>query len=347
MVALKQHEIDSFVAHPAPARAVVLVFGPDAGLVRERVDKLIAASVEDPRDPFALVRLEGDALASESSRLAEEAYTVPLFGGQRVVWVKAGGKNFAAAIETLLANPPEDCRIVIEAGELRRNAPIRALCEKHKSAAVIACYLDDDGALVQLIDEEMRAAGLRIAQDARAALVSLIGGDRQASRGEIRKLALYAHGKDRVELDDVLAVVADASELALNALIDAALAGRAAEAEAKYSKALASGTTPGTIMSSTIRHVTQLHRARVAFDAGESPDAALSAFIPPVHFSRRSTIEGALTAWSAERLARAMENLADTARDIRLLRTPIDGLDEPIAQRALLALATQARRRAD
>ena len=40
----------------------------------------------------------------------------------------------------------------------------------------------------------MRAAKLTIAPDARAALVSLIGGDRQASRSEIRKLALYAHG---------------------------------------------------------------------------------------------------------------------------------------------------------
>jgi DNA polymerase-3 subunit delta len=329
MVALKRNEIDSFVARPAPTRAVVLVFGPDAGLVRERVDTLITASVNDLRDPFALVRLDGDALASEPSRLAEEADTVPLFGGRRAIWVKAGSKNFAAAVETVLATPP------------------RVLCEKHKSAAVIACYPDDGAALARLIDEEMRAAGLSIARDARDALMPLIGGDRQASRGEIRKLALYAHGKDRVELDDVLAVVADASELALNALIDAALAGRAAEAEAKYSKAIASGTAPGTIMSSTLRHVTQLHRARVAFDAGESPDAALGAFIPPVHFSRRAAVESALTTWTPERLARAMENLAEAARDIRRLRTPIDGLDAPIAQRALLALATQARRRAE
>ena len=75
----------------------------------------------------------------------------------------------------------------------------------------------------------MREAKLTIAPDARAALVPLIGGDRQASRSEIRKLALYAHGKDRVELDDVLAVVADASALALDAVVDAAFAGRTAE----------------------------------------------------------------------------------------------------------------------
>ena len=38
MVALKTSEADAFVARPDPARTVVLVFGPDAGLVSERVD---------------------------------------------------------------------------------------------------------------------------------------------------------------------------------------------------------------------------------------------------------------------------------------------------------------------
>src|SRR5215470_12039275 len=128
MVALKSGEIDSFVARPDPKRPIALVFGPDAGLVRERVDALIKAAVDDPADPFALARLEGDALSDEPTRLVEEAHTVPLFGGRRAVWVKAGGRSFADAVEAVLAAPPAaDCRIVIEAGDLKRNAPLRTM----------------------------------------------------------------------------------------------------------------------------------------------------------------------------------------------------------------------------
>src|SRR5215470_3037148 len=100
MVALKSGEIDSFVARPDPKRPIALVFGPDAGLVRERVDALIKAAVDDPADPFALARLEGDTLSDEPTRLVEEAHTVPLFGGRRAVWVKASGRNFTQAVET-------------------------------------------------------------------------------------------------------------------------------------------------------------------------------------------------------------------------------------------------------
>ena len=55
MVAIKAADADAFVARPDPARPVVLVFGPDAGLVSERVNAIIKASVDDPNDPFRCV----------------------------------------------------------------------------------------------------------------------------------------------------------------------------------------------------------------------------------------------------------------------------------------------------
>ena len=341
MVALKSAQVDSFITRPDPARPIVLVFGPDAGLVRERAEKIIAASVDDPRDPFALVHLEGDELASEPSRLVEEAHTIPLFGGKRAVWVKAGSRNFAAAVEALVGAPPVDCRVVIEAGDLRRTAPVRVVCEKAASAAAIACYVDDERDLGRLIDEEMRAAKLTIAPEARAALISLIGGDRRASRSEIRKLALYAHGKDSVGLDDVAAVVADASALALDAVVDATFAGRTADTETQFAKALEAGTSAGTIVFAALRHATQMHKAKLAIEAGDRADQALYSFIPPLHFRRKSQVEAALGTWSTSRLARAVEQLAEAALNVR--RSP--ALADALGQRALLSLAVSARRK--
>src|SRR5438270_217484 len=103
MVALKVSEIETFLARPN--RPIVLIFGPDAGLVRERVEALVRKSVDDPKDPFQLARLDGDDLSSEPTRLLEEANTVPLFGGRRAVWIKAGARNFAPAVEALLPGP--------------------------------------------------------------------------------------------------------------------------------------------------------------------------------------------------------------------------------------------------
>ena len=112
MVARKTADIDAFIARPDPARRAVLVFGPDAGLVAERVRTVIAASVDDPNDPFALARLDGEEITADPSRLTDEALTMPLFSGRRAIWVKA---YYASARKT-----PQRCPAMPTANAIAR-----------------------------------------------------------------------------------------------------------------------------------------------------------------------------------------------------------------------------------
>src|ERR1700759_5788954 len=101
MVALRGRDIDVFLNRPDPARPIILLYGPDAGLVRERADALVASAVDDPSDPFSLVRMDGDELSAEPSRLVEEAMTIPMFGGRRAIRVRAGSRRFSGGGATL------------------------------------------------------------------------------------------------------------------------------------------------------------------------------------------------------------------------------------------------------
>jgi len=342
MTAIKAADVERFIARPDPGKPIVLVFGPDIGLVRERVDLLVRGSVDDPNDPFMLARIDGDDLAGNPARLVEEAHTVPLFGGRRAVLVKAGSRNIAAAVEAVVAAPSNECRVVIEAGNLAKSSPLRALCEKAKTAAALPCYADNERALAQLIDDEMREAGLSIAPDARAALIALIGGDRLSSRNEIRKLALYARGKDKVDIADVTAIVADASDMALDSVLDSAFAGRTADTDTEFGKARASGSTPAAIVSAAIRHVANLHKIKMAIEGGDSIEIAMRRGAPPIHFTRERRVGEALRAWPSDRLLRAMQQLAEASLEMRRNAS----LAEAIAQRTLLSLAMNARKQA-
>src|ERR1700746_6570 len=51
MVAVKNADVERYIARPDRARPIILVYGPDAGLVRERTEALVVAAVDDPRDP--------------------------------------------------------------------------------------------------------------------------------------------------------------------------------------------------------------------------------------------------------------------------------------------------------
>jgi DNA polymerase-3 subunit delta len=344
MVALHRAAIEAYLAKPKPAQPIALVFGPDAGLVSERVQSILRATIDDLNDPFRLVRLEGDELASDPARLVDEAGTIPLFGGKRAIWVKAGSRDLVRAVEPLIDAPLPDCRVVIEAADLRRGAALRTVCERARNVAVIACYADGERDLVRLVDEEMRAAGLTIAPEARATLVSLLGSDRRASLSEIRKLALYAQGNGRVELDDVLAVVADASALALDGVVDAAFAGKADEVDKEFARARQSGVAPSRIVTAALMQLSQLHRARLAIESGTPITEAVDRITTKAQFRRQPAVQAALENWTAARLERAMAELARAGLYSRQLSGPAGALSDPVASRALLTIAGAARR---
>ena len=138
----------------------------------------------------------------------------------------------------------------------------------------------------------------------------------------------------------MLAVVADASALALDALVDAAFAGRTGELEVQFGKA------------QDRRHVARLdHLGRAAPGGAAAQGAARGRGRPLgrrrrstvtfVHFSRKAAVERRAAHWSSARLARAMAQLADAALDARKQAV----MAEAIAQRTLLSLAVNARRK--
>jgi DNA polymerase-3 subunit delta len=343
VVALRGREIDAFLARPDPGRPIILLYGPDAGLVRERADALLASAVDDPNDPFSLVKLDGDELSAEPSRLVDEAMTIPLFGGRRAIRVRAGSRNFASGVDTLTGSSLRDCRVVIEAGELRPESPLRKVCERAKTAVAIGCYPDGERDLAKLIDDELRAADLGIATDARASLMSLLGGDRQASRNELKKLVLFAHGSGEVTIDDVMAVVADASELKIDPIVDGAFAGKPDLVETEFAKAVIAGTYPGMIISAAQRQAAWLHKTALAVAEGTPVSTLLDSGFPRLHFSRKPNVEIALRNFTPARLASIIDQLATAALEMRK-HAPLAAV---IAQRTLLSIAVGARRRAE
>ena len=261
--------------------------------------------------------------------------------GRRAIRVRAGSRNFASGVETLSQMTVRDCRIVIEAGDIRPDSPLRKICEKATTAAAIGCYPDTERDLARLIDEELRVAALRIAPDARASLMALLGGDRQASRNELRKLTLFAHGEGEVTLDHVMAVVADASEMKLDPIVDGAFGGKPDVVETEFGKAMIAGTYPGVIISAAQRHAAWLHKSALAVASGTPVSSILEGGFPRLHFSRKPSAEMALRNFSPARLLPIIDQLATAALDMRKQT----GLAAAIAQRTLLSIAVNARRK--
>lgn len=336
MVEIKAAAVESFLSQPDPAVRSVLIFGNDGGLVSERAADFAAAVVGETAGSLSHIRLDSAEISADPRRLADEAYAIPMFGGTRCVSVRVqGAGSIIPAVEPLLQTPPEDSYIVIAAGELRKTAPLRKLFAGAKNAVAIACYADDARALDRIIDQESQADGLTISTDARSALKALIGGDRMASRAEIAKLCLYATGTGEITIDDVRAVVGDASAFAVDEAVDAAVLGDASGFSRLYRRLLAAGTGDFVVAGAALRHFDMLHRARASVDAGTPPDRALP---PQIFFRRKPLVARQLALWSLPRIERALGILNRAIVDSRLK----SAISAEVVGQALLAVAVIA-----
>lgn len=342
MAKLKAHEVDRFVSKPDPRFKTILVYGPDTGLVSETALQIAKKTGVDLSDPFSLIRLDAEDAASDRDRIADEAYTVSMFGGSRVIWIKGSTqKNLIDKLQPVLDNPPEEAIILIEAGDLKPNIALRKKIEAASSAMALPCYQDEGAALEKLIDQELSEFGLAIEPGARMMLKSLLGGDRLASRGEVKKLCLYAKNNGSIGEDDIRQIVGDASSFQIDEVIDAMSLGDLEKMQSTYARLVATGTSEVAIIIAAQRHFQALHKSRAEMEkSGKPPAMVTGTWLPRLHFKRQPIVNKALSKWSLTGLQRALTRIEKCNFDIRANAA----LAQSLTGTTLLAIGAEAKR---
>ncbi|HMR31795.1 MAG TPA: DNA polymerase III subunit delta [Geminicoccaceae bacterium] len=315
--------VDAFVARPDPACAVILLYGPDAGLVGERARRIGLGVVEDLGDPFRVTELDAERLRQEPQLLVEEAQALCLMGGRRLVRVRPAADAATAAVKLLLEAGEPAALVLLEAGDLGGGSSLRRTVESAAGAAALPCYRDEARDLAGLIKSILAEDRLEADRDALDYLVAHLGSDRAVTRQELAKLAVYVGDPpDRtVRLDDVASVIDDNSALAMDDAVSAALLGER-DVEARIERLFGEGQRPEALLRVASSTVLRLLRAAVAVEAGTPASAVIDAIRPPVHFRAKATMERALRRWRAPQLFELLARLREAEAGCRRRQAP-------------------------
>jgi DNA polymerase-3 subunit delta len=341
---IKSHEFDGFLQKSARLYRIYLIYGPDRGLVSERAGMIAGKTGIDQNDPFSVTKLDVGDLQKEPGRLVDEAQSIGLFGGEKLIWVRgaANEKYLVDAVAFLSGASLDAASIIVEAGDLKKGSALRKTVEAARTAMAIPCYADDGRALNALIDNELSAEGLGITPAARQALVALIGGDRIASRNEIRKLALYCRGMETVDDHHVTEIIGDASAISVDDAVDAILSGNSTNFLHAMQKITSSKTSVFLVLQACLRQFQLLDTMRAEMDEKRVPPAQIMQTQGRhLHFRRKPIIEQALKSWSADAITRETKRLQAAILQTRQRQI----LEDSIAMQTLLSTTLQSARR--
>lgn len=326
-------QVAAFLRDPGACR-VILLYGDDAGMIRDRAQALVRLTAGSLDDPFRVA----DLVKEEIGRLPGEAASLSLTGGQRVVRVKDVGDYAVPHVEAVLSGPVA-AMVVLEAPDLASKSRLRTLLDGAPDGVAIGCYPEEGKALEDTIRGTLQAAGVGIDPDALAWLSEQLGADRASTRAELEKLALYVGPGRRVDLDSAMECVGDLAGLSLDDALFAATEGDVATADRALELAMAEGASAVQVLRAGMGHMQRLHRVRLMMEENRMSAAdAAKAARPPVFYRRVRAFTRALGLWSAETMAAALAGLTEAERGCKRTGWP----DAALCRNAILTLARRA-----
>lgn len=343
MAEIKSHEFERFLEKGAELYRFYVIYGPDRGLVSERAGQLAKRSGVALDDPFALLKLDVSDLQGDPGRLIDEVNALGLFGGEKLVWLRGvnNEKPVLDAVQAILEQGAPANRLIIEAGDLKKGSGLRKIVEPSRDVAVVPCYADDARALNVLIDTELSTEGLAITPEARRHLIDQLGGDRVASRNEIRKLALYCRGMGKIEEHHVDEIIGDASSISADDAVDAILTGDLAAFHRAFQKILSSKTPLFLILQSCLKQFQLLDSMKIEMEEKRAQSGQVMMTLGRhIHFKRKPIFERALKSWRPEAVTREAERIQNAV----LMSRQRQSLEPSIVFHALLGAALQAKR---
>lgn len=333
---------EGFIKSPPCDIQCILLYGPDQGLVFERAKMLGRTVVQDLNDPFNSVTLQASDIKEDPARIADEAGAISLGGGRRFIRIQDGADSLSAAFKSYLENPIGDALIVVEGGDLGPRSSLRKLFEADKSkACALPCYGDEGRNLTDVIQETLQKHGLKADRDAMGYLITHLGADRQVSRTELEKLALYMGEPGGVRLEDAMACVGDSTAFSLDNVIYATASGNHKALEIALMRCFDEGVQPIMLLRALGRHFHRLHLIKGLVEQGQGIEQAMKKLRPPVIFKQAPAFKGQVSLWSLDRLAHALKIITETEKDCKITGNPV----ETMTSRALMRIAQAARAR--
>lgn len=334
---LSSARIASFLKNPDPMVRVILVYGPDAGLVRERITNLAKTLVPDPNDPFSCATLSASTVASAPAQLFDEMASMALGGGRRLVKLQSPSDSAGPALAHLLSNmPASDSVLLIESGDLDRKSKLRSLCEGETPlACAIPCYVEDIAARQRTTADILAAEGIRAPREVIATLAEILPPDRMALRSELEKFCIYVGKGNDASIADVHATVQDAGAAELDDLVFAVGAGNPQRAAQLIDRLFAEQTSPVALLRATQRHFVRIQWARAEVDKGVSAPEAVKRLQPPVFWKYESAMTSQLRRWPRSKIEHALRRLYDAEAAIKSTGTP----DLALCAQTLLGLS--------
>lgn len=290
-------DIEQFLKSiPANIKAILL-YGPDAGLVKIRADQI--------KKFYSFAgNFNYEQVKDNPYILLDNLRSIGLFEAQssqaKIIIIEASGTGISSKLKEFLEQEKFSGTLLFLAGDLGTDSALRKFFEANlKEVAAIPCYQDDIVAVSRLIQQFFKNKQVIIQPSAvQLILNSITLGDRIMILNELEKISLFLDGKKNITDKDLEDYLDLQGEINFDKLCYKMSLKEISDLEGLLLKLQNDGNNLVSIIRVLIRHFFRLYQVKSLIMQGSSEAEAVASLSPPVFFKQVQDFNRSIKLWS-------------------------------------------------
>ena len=209
----KLFQLNSLLSKINNPYCVVLFYGTDDGEINKGFQQ-VKSFLHTDSNQFDTVELSADLLKKNSFIATEEANTISLMGGHRIILIQEETSFNDKSLIHFLDNKKTDAILVIKAGNLIKTSLLRKEAEQNPYVLAIPCYTPTELELQQNISDNK--AGKTFSPETLKYLTQKLSTNSGVIQQELNKILTFLGSEKRLTLAIIDEIVTDSADISLD-----------------------------------------------------------------------------------------------------------------------------------
>ena len=287
-----------------------LIYGPNEGLIRDDILKIIEAFKQN--EGTDEITINGKAVDENHNIIDEEIRSFSLFSEKKIIHLENIKDKHLQFFENIDFKSSR-VLVIIKSENLNKNSKIRSFFEKHKKYAAIPCYEDDVRSTMNLVSQFQSNHKIKFNSDIKNYLIQNLSTDRLISKNELEKILLViGHQKNQqIKLEDIRVVLNDSSSNSLNIINENVMYGKVNQVSKNLHKIFDEGTNAVAIIRSLLNYLVRVHKTQIEIKKVGNFDEAIKQLKPPVFWKDKDNFKNHCSKWPTKDILYYIERLLE------------------------------------
>ncbi len=342
---IKSDNFVDYIQNNNNVNNIILLYGPNYGLVDLLYKETISTLSIDINDPFNVSKIDGNEFKDNPSIVCDNITTYTIKFDKRIILLNLTNLTIPKFLEnnlldTLKDNNNDNYLLIIKANNLGTKNELVKYVDNLKNGISTPCYDEDNNNIKKTISKLFSEYELQFSNNFVSILSSKFSNDSSVNLMEIEKLNAFLINNKNTNENMILSLITDNFDQNLNKIVNFCISGNVSKSLFYLDKAYENLNTSIILVRSFVKHFRLIDRILLTVESGSNISEAINNIKPPIFFKEKPILNHQCTLWSQKKIDLIFKRLID----VELKCKSNDFPDKPLISQFILSTSFMARK---